>query len=206
MSVMHESAVPHTDPGRPEAPPLYARAQVPVPPPQPIQMRDPRAKSSSLAAVLSLVPGLGQVYVGYYQRGFIHAVVVAGIITLLAGETLGQLEPMFALFMVFFWLYNVIDASRRATLYNLYLAGNPTVGLPEDFMMPRSGGSIFGGACLIAIGGILLLHTRFGMPLDWTEQWWPVAPMIFGVYLLAQAIRERRPTSGAGRRGSRDAA
>lgn len=202
MSVMHESAVPHTDPGRPEAPPLYARAQAPAPPPQPIQMRDPRAKSPAAAALLSLVPGLGQVYVGYYQRGFIHAVVAAGIITLLAGDVLGKLEPMFALFLVFFWLYNVIDAGRRAALYNQYLAGNPAVGLPEDFRMPSAGGSIFGGACLIAIGFILLLHTRFGMPLDWTEQWWPVAPMIFGVYLLAQAIRERRSTLGAGRPGS----
>ena len=208
MSAIHESAVPHTDQGRPETPPYYApaRAQAPAIPPQPIQMRDPRSKSPALAAVLSMVPGLGQVYVGYYQRGFIHAVVVAGIMTLLAGEMLDKLTPMFALFMSFFWLYNIIDAARRAALYNQYLAGNPAIDLPEDFKMPKSGGSIFGGACLIATGFILLLHTRFGMSLDWTEEWWPVAPMILGFYLLAQAIRERRSTPPAGRPGSRDAA
>jgi hypothetical protein len=190
MSAIHESAVPH---------------QAPAFPPQPVQMRDPRAKSPALAAVLSMMPGLGQVYVGYYQRGFIHAVVVAGMITLLAGEMVGQLTPMFGVFMSFFWLYNIIDAARSASLYNQYLAGNPALDPPEDFRMPRSGGSVFGGTCLIAVGFILLLHTRFGMPLDWMEEWWPVAPMIFGAYLLSQAIRERRSTPAAVRPGSRDA-
>ena len=203
MSAMHESAIPHTEQGRPEPAPPYAQAyaQAPAPPPRPIQVRDPRAKSPALAAVLSMMPGLGQVYVGYYQRGFIHAVVVAGIITLLAGDMVDKLTPLFALFMAFFWLYNIIDAARRASLYNQYLAGNPAVDLPEDFSVPKTGGSIFGGACLIAIGFILLLHTRFGMSLDWTEEWWPVAPMIFGVYLLAQAIQGRRSKHPAGRPG-----
>lgn len=205
MSAMPESAIPHTEPGRPDPPPRYAPAQAPATQPLPMQMRDPRAKSPALAAILSMMPGLGQVYVGYYQRGFIHAVVVASIITLLAGDMVGKLTPLFAVFMSFFWLYNIIDAARRASLYNQYLAGNPAVDLPADFKMPRSGGSIFGGACLIAIGFILLLHTRFGMSLDWVEYWWPVAPMIFGFYLLAQAIRERRPAQPAGRPGDRDA-
>src|SRR5207247_139430 len=98
-----------------QAPP-YVRATT-MAPPQP-RLRDTRSKSPALAAVLSMMPGLGQVYVGYYQRGFVHAAVVATLVT--------------------------------------------------------------------------LLGTRFGVSLEWVEQWWPVAPMMFGAYLLARAIQDRR--------------
>jgi hypothetical protein len=174
-----------------QAPP-YAQAP-PMAPPQ-VRMRDTRSKSPALAAILSMMPGLGQVYVGYYQRGFVHAAVIASLITIIASGALELLIPLFALFMSFFWLYNIIDAARRASLYNDALAGNPSIELPQDFKSPGLRGSIFGGATLIAAGFILLLHTRFGISLDWIEEWWPVAPMIFGVYLLVRAIQERRTT------------
>ena len=48
---------------------------------------------------------------------------------------------------------------------------------------------------------ILLLHTRFGMSLDWVQDWWPAAPMLFGVWLIVRAIQERRvPESAASRK------
>jgi len=155
-------------------------------------MRDSRSKSPAFAALLSMMPGLGQVYVGYYQRGFVHATVIVSLISILSSGAGDVLNPLFSLFMAFFWLYNIIDAARRASLYNDALAGNPSIELPQDFKTPGFRGSIFGGATLIAGGFILLLHTRFGISLDWVEQWWPVAPMIFGAYLLVRAIQERQ--------------
>ena len=110
---------------------------------------------------------------------------------------------MFAIFMAFFWLYNIIDAARRASLYNQVLAGNPAIDLPEDFKMPKTGGTIFGGACLVGIGFILLLHTRFDMSLDWMEEWWPVAPIIFGAFLLVRAIQDRQAKQSAGESGQK---
>src|SRR2546422_10599989 len=172
-----------------QAPP-YVRATTMAPPQA--RLRDTRSKSPALAAVLSMMPGLGQVYVGYYKRGFVHAAVVASLVTILASGTLDRVTPLFALFMAFFWLYNIIDAARRASLYNDALAGNPSIELPQDFKTPGFRGSIAGGATLIVAGFILLLHTRFGMSLDWIEQWWPVAPMILGAYLLGRAIHERQ--------------
>jgi len=47
--------------------------------PAQFRVRDTRRKSPAIAAILSMMPGLGQVYVGYYQRGFVHAVVVASL-------------------------------------------------------------------------------------------------------------------------------
>jgi len=172
-------------------------AAQPAPPPAagyrrllPAAVADPRSKSPVLACILSAMPGLGQVYVGYYQRGFAHALIVATLITLLALDV-GDLTPLLAIFMAFFWLYNIIDAGRRATLYNQALIGTEDIDLPSDFKMPGFQGSIFGGLILIGAGFILLMHTQFDYSLAWIEDWWPVAPMLLGLYLVVKAIQER---------------
>ena len=172
--------------GGPGAPPYGAGYAPPR-----VTAQDPRAKSPALACFLSMMPGLGQVYVGYYQRGFVHALVVSGLIALLASDVLGALTPLAALFMAFFWLYNIIDAGRRASLYNQLLAGTETIDLPKDFGKPSPGGMLFGGLALIAGGVLVLLHTQMGMSLDWVKDWWPVAPILFGVYLLVRGFQER---------------
>jgi hypothetical protein len=153
-------------------------------------MGDPRRKSPLFATFLSAMPGLGQVYVGYYQRGFINAVVVGTLIALLASN-LGPLSPLAALFLAFFWLYNVVDAGRRALLYNEALAGRSGVELPEDFKTPALQGSIPGGLAIVVVGGVLLSHTRFGLPLDWLNEWWPAALILFGVYLVGRSVMSR---------------
>ena len=187
MNAMQEPTTPHASP--------YVQP-APAPPPL-VRLRDARSKSPALAALFSMMPGLGQVYVGYYKRGFVHAGIIASLVTLLSSGAVESLTPLFALFMAFFWLYNIIDAARRASLYNDALAGNPSIELPQDFKAPGIRGSIAGGITLIALGFVLLLHTRFGVSLDWVEEWWPVAPMILGGYLLGRAILERRaPGSG----------
>ncbi len=44
------------------------------------------------------------------------------------------------------------------------------------------------------MGFILLANTRFGITLDWIEEWWPVAPILVGAYLLPKALQERMAT------------
>jgi hypothetical protein len=192
-AVQPSAATPAPPASDPQPQPQQPPQQGYVPAPRPA---DPRAKSPALAMILSAMPGLGQVYVGYYQRGFVHALVVATMITLLANSSNNQpLIPLFALFMSFFWLYNIIDAGRRASLYNQVLAGSESIEMPKDFAMPAFRGSIFGGLLLIGIGFILLLNTRWEISLEWIGEWWPVMLMIFGVYLLARAVQERSATS-----------
>lgn len=161
-----------------------------------IEVRNPDAKSPALACCLSAMPGLGQIYVGYYQRGFVHAVVVGVLIAIQAGGQLPGLMVLIGFLLPFFWLYNMIDAYRRAALYNYALSGRTTIEPPKDFQMPKARGSIFGGLVVIAFSVILLSHTRFGVPLEWLEEWWPVAPLVLGAYLLIKGIQER---GGAGR-------
>lgn len=152
---------------------------------------DPRAKSPALACFLSLMPGLGQVYTGYYVRGFTYIIVIAGIITILASGDADALAPFLGLFMAFFWLHNVIDAGRRAAFYNQTLAGGEVDAFPPEMKLPGMGGSIFAGVGLIVVGIIALSYTKYDMSLAWVEDWWPVAPILIGVYLVGLAIRDR---------------
>jgi len=150
--------------------------------------RDPRTKSPLLAAFLSLVPGLGQIYVGYYNRGFVHPVVVGTVLSLLIISGDAPRPPFYfplaVLFLIFFWLYNIIDAWRRAAMYNLALDGVETIALPDDMSAPSLGGSTVGGVVLVIGGLVVLAFTRFGLPIEVLEQWWPLAPVAFGAYLI----------------------
>lgn len=156
---------------------------------------DPRGKSPALACFLSLMPGLGQIYVGYYQRGFIHALGFAGLIATLAmfaDREFTPLAPMTGIFMAFFYLYNIIDAGRRAALYNQALAGGTAIPLPSDMEQPSVRGSMFGGALLVFIGLVMLGHTRFQMSLDWVEDWWPLAPILIGAWLIYKNVEANK--------------
>jgi len=176
----------------------------PAPPPtqapgrwtQPLGGSDPRRKSPVLACILSVMPGLGQVYVGYYKLGFVHLAVWASTISTLValnGDPPAMVS-LVALFMAFFFLYNIIDAGRRATFYNQALDGVDGIQLPAEMSLPSPGGSIAGGAILIGVGAVLLSHTLFGYSLTWLEDWWPAAPILVGAWLLVRGILERRET------------
>ena len=150
-----------------------------------------RRKSPGLASVLSLAPGLGQVYLGYYARGFTHLAIVAFVIAILAeGDIPNFMYPLLGLFLPFFWLYNIIDAGRRAAYCNIVLDGGGE-GLQPEFDMPQRGGSMAGGLALILGGSFMLLHLQLDLSLAWLETWWPIIPVFIGIYLFLKGLRER---------------
>jgi hypothetical protein len=159
----------------------------------PIYSEDPRFRSPLIAAVLSLVPGLGQVYVGYYRQGFTNIIVIGTLISLLAPGPRFHwpLTPLLAFFLVFYWLYNIVDAARRASFYNQALSGVPLAELPREFKMPESQGSLVGGVLLMLAGLLIGSRTVLGLPLEWLQRWWPLAPILFGAYLVYQSLKER---------------
>jgi hypothetical protein len=176
--------------GAAQAPPAQPGVPQPAAPAPAVSALPPERKSPLLACILSAMPGLGQIYVGYYQRGFIHAIVVAVIMFVLNSGVRG-LEPLLGPFLAFFWLYNIIDAGRRASHYNRAAAGEQAFEMPKDFSMPGVQGSIMGGLLLIAAGAIFLSHTVWGISLAWIEDWWPLAPILFGVYLIGKGVVDR---------------
>lgn len=141
-------------------------------------------KSQVLATVLSLMPGLGQIYVGYYQHGFIFLLVIAASIALLASGSLGGLVPLVGMFVPFFWIFNMVDANRRAAHYNRALSGLTDAEIPEDFQMPGARGSVPAGLILIVLGALILLDLNTDWSMEWVENWWPLVLVIFGGWLI----------------------
>lgn len=185
-----EAGAAGTTPGQPQGPP-------PVAAPQPrtytsadsgagprwSNAMDPRRKSVALASILSCMPGLGQVYVGYYHLGFIYILVVTGLITILANDA-GPFTPLFGLSLAFFWLYNIVDAGRRAALYNTALMAQQ--GEVPELQVPTNRGSRVGGVLLIIVGVMFLMYTRFDFDMYWVEDWWPLGLIILGGWLFAR--------------------
>ena len=196
-------------------PPVPAAPTVAAPSPPPVGQAVPagmqgamprlQRKSPFLAGLLSLMPGIGQIYVGYYAIGFIHIAVFVTTIFLLvrlSDNPFSALTPALGVFLGFFVVYNIVDASRRAILYNLALDGVQGIQLPDmNASLPKLQGSVGGGAALIAIGILLLSNTLFGLSLDWLASWWPLGLVGLGAYLVAKAREERRagdPPAGGG--------
>ncbi len=203
-------AIPEAAPGPAAMPAAPAPPVAPVPPAAVHAGHAPYAapagtaagrqrKSPVLAGLLSLMPGAGQIYVGYYKVGFIHNIIFGTNVAFLAatggGSSFSPLLPAASIFLSFFVIYNIVDASRRATCYNLALDGVEGIELPSlnDASLPFQNmrGSVGGGVILIAVGAILLSNTLLGIPLDWLAAWWPVAPLGLGIHLLAKGLKER---------------
>jgi hypothetical protein len=166
----------------------------PYPESRPRYVDDPRRKSVILAGVLALFPGLGHVYVGYYRQAFQNVLIICAAVFLLSSGDLRGLEPPVGMFLAFYWCFNVIDAVRRASLYNQALAGLRTMDLPDDVMQPMKlrFGSLGGGLIAIAVGLVLFSRTRLGWSLEWVEEWWPIGLVAVGVWLVVADIQGRR--------------
>jgi hypothetical protein len=155
---------------------------------------DPRRKHPLLAIVLSVMPGLGQIYVGYYQQG-ITLVILAGALVTVSSQArtfgLHEFEPLLIISTMFTWLYSCVDAGRRASLYNQALSGLRPMDLPENQRTPEWHGSLVGGACLVVFGIALFMHTMFGLPMEWVTRWWPLALVLVGAWLVYASIQAR---------------
>jgi hypothetical protein len=157
---------------------------------------DPRRKSTWWAGILSLMPGLGQVYVGYYRQGFQNILTVCFAMLLLVSNALDGIEPPLGIFLAFFWLYNIVDAVRRASMYNQALAGLRQMDMPDELAKPLQFGSLGGGMAFVALGLVLFTHTKFGWSLRWVADWWPLGLVAVGAWLIYSDVKGRFGTRG----------
>ena len=170
-----QSGVAETETPAP-APPLPAAAAAP-----PVLRKNP-----GLAALLSLFPGMGNVYNGLYMRGITFFLLVA---TMIAITNRGH--DLFGLAIAFFWIFNVIDAYRQATLINYGYAQD--LGLVDLPRYPRAGqGGLVAGVLLTLVGLFAVLERYFDIRLDWLLDLWPFALVVVGVWLIWAAVRDRR--------------
>ena len=167
------------------APASAAPAPTPVPlPPTAVSRKNP-----FLAALLSAFPGMGNIYNGLYMRGLIFFLIV---VSLIGVTTSSHGHELFGMAVAFFWLFNVIDAYRQATLINYGYAQD--LGLLDLPKVPRAGqGGIVAGVLLTLIGIASVLDRYTIIDYDWFFQLWPFALVGVGVWLIVASFRNRRP-------------
>jgi hypothetical protein len=144
-----------------------------------------------VAAVLSLMPGMGHVYNGLYMRGVTFFLIAASLIAL--ADKRGD---VFGFAIAFFWIFNILDSWRQATLINYGYAQD--LGLADLPRHPRaSQGGLLAGVLLTLIGLFSLLDQYFVIDLDWLFDFWPVGLMAIGLWIIWSSIRARRGASAA---------
>jgi hypothetical protein len=142
-------------------------------------------KNPVLAGFLSLFPGVGNVYNGLYMRGITFFLVITSLIAIAA-----EGHPLFGFGVAFFWLFNVIDAFRQATLINYGYAQD--LGLVDLPRYPRAGqGGVVAGVLLMLIGLVAISEQFFHISLDWLFDAWPFTLVAVGAWLVWSSIRDR---------------
>lgn len=161
------------------------------PPAPPAEGTRVEAKNPILAAVLSLFPGIGNIYNGLYMRGLAFFLICASFIVLVAQRP----GPLFGLAIPFFWIFNIVDAYRQAVLINAGYAQDLGVDQPPKIGKAGQGGALV-GVIMFLIGAFALADRFYGpIDLDWLIDLWPVVLMAIGAWLVFDTIRDRRKRS-----------
>jgi hypothetical protein len=146
----------------------------------------PNHRTPFLAGALSVVPGLGNIYNGLYQRGFLFFLIVTGIFAMAVrheGPELAFLIPT----MMFFWLFNIFDAYRQAVFINHgYVPPSPAA-------MPQSsfGGSLALGIAVFLVGLYGLLREVIDFDFTILLEYWYVGFLAFGAWSIYRAYSEK---------------
>ena len=169
----------------------------PTPPPPPA-LPEPEAvpsvsrKNPIVAAILSLFPGVGNLYNGLYMRGLAFFLICTSMIILTATQ-----EPLFGLGIAFFWIFNMVDAYRQATLINYGYAQDLGIDEPQKLSGTGQGGLMV-GIILFLIGGFALSE-QLGLRIDlnWLIDLWPVVLMGIGAWLIFDTVRDKMKSKEA---------
>ncbi len=154
--------------GIPGATPASAPGLPPLPPPRPVS-------SPGGAFFLGLIPGLGAVYNGEYNKALIHIVVFAAMIVGLNSDIGDNAQVVLSLLLAGFVLYMAMDAMRVARARNL---GEATVDPLESWSKSRPVGPII----LIGLGVLFLLNNFNWFPFYRIGRLWPL--ILIGVGAL----------------------
>lgn len=185
---MSNQPVEETRPTFAAPPPSYAPpAGTPQQWPPPA---NPLIKNPFVAGMLSIFPGLGNIYNGLYLRGVAFFVAFASCIGMLDNDG----GPFFGLALAFTYIFNIVDAVRQASLINMGLSADPSASY-RPTPLTAGGGTALAGVVLFGIGLIALLERWFHIDMTWLADAWPVVPMALGLWLVILAWRDRPKTS-----------
>ena len=149
-----------------------------------IQQKPP--KSPVLAAILSVVfPGTGAFYNGQIGKGILYIVLFAGLITM--QDHAHGAQPFVALLLAGFYIFQIIESINTAKAINeAALRGQPaptSSAVVPEIVGPQ--GSVFWGAVLVVLGGVLLLANFDVISYESIFDFWPLAVIALGLKLVA---------------------
>jgi len=135
-----------------------------------------------IAFLLGLVPGLGAIYNGEYNKALIHIVIFAAIILGLSSELGDGMTAILVVMLIVFIFYMAIDATRTVKARQ----GGTTAPDPlETWSKNRPVGAII----LIAVGALFLLN-NFGF-FDYfrvRQVFWPLVLIGIGAMMLRNRV------------------
>ncbi|MCX7896195.1 MAG: hypothetical protein N2447_09655 [Thermoanaerobaculum sp.] len=160
----------------------------PSPPPtEPLQKQVVR-KSPGLAVIFSLLPGLGHIYLGLYERG------IAFFAAFLAALWLTDHADLSSAVVAFVFFFAMLDAHRMAVASPLLVAPLDQALTPET--IPHKGrGNWLLGVILLAAGALLLYGNFYPLDLSFLADWWPLGLVLFGLWIILRDLRGKRAAS-----------
>jgi hypothetical protein len=144
-------------------------------------------RSPSAAVFLSLLPGLGHIYVGQVAKGFLIGLTFALGIHM-ADEVAGPL----GILIPFLLLYAMVDAHRAAVEWNRIVASG---GMPPKG--PDLGLTKWWGYILIGFGVLFTLQNFDLIDFEWISRLWPVALIALGIFILRRPPAPDTPAPSA---------
>jgi Domain of unknown function (DUF5668) len=159
--------------------PPASGALPPLPAVPPIPARS--ASSPGAAFILGLIPGLGAVYNGQYNKALIHIVVFFSIIVGLSSDIEDSAKVVLSFLLAGFILYMAFDAHRTARAKAL---GDVTADPIESWGKERPVGPII----LIALGALFLLNNFSWFPFYRIGRLWPVILIAVGILLFRKRL------------------
>lgn len=143
-------------------------------------------KAPVLAAFLSILPGLGNVYNGLYKRAILLFAIFVSFFAIAIesgeGTHLGFLVPC----IIFVWFFSIFDAYRQATLINYGMRSDV-----DEARLDMAGWGLAPGVFLLVLGLYGLLRGYFDIEWDWLIDQWPWAVMVLGAWMIFQHFKER---------------
>jgi hypothetical protein len=138
-------------------------------------------RSPAAAFWLSLIPGIGHVYLGLTSKGLLLILIAGSMIQIVShgGDGFGILIP-------FIWLFAMLDAHRSAQEINR--AVEMGVAPPKSDALPLAS---WWGWLLIALGVLFTLDNFDIFRFEWIWDFWPLLLVGLGVYLL----RRKEPSA-----------
>ncbi|HEX7613670.1 MAG TPA: DUF5668 domain-containing protein [Thermoanaerobaculia bacterium] len=167
----------------------------PAPPPPPIAYAPAPAvwtplpagaKNPGAAGALGIIPGMGHLYLGLYQR----AAILFGVWVLFISLAEHSHGPFPGIAIPFWMVFSIIDAVRQAKAINA--TGRPEANVLGSDEPVRVSGSLTAGVLLILIGGFLLADRFVTIDLSFLNDWWPLLLVAFGGWQVFRHYQSRQ--------------